>query len=41
MRLASVNKIDAAIAVLGAGLLIGLLARAFESARPMLGVLGF
>lgn len=41
MKPASVNTIDTAIAVLGAGLLIGLLARAFESARPMLGLLGF
>lgn len=41
MKTLKTNPLDAAIVVLGAGLLLGLVARVFENARALAGLLGF
>ena len=40
MNSPQVKSLDAAVAVLGAGLVLGLLARAIESARLLAGLFG-
>ncbi|MGE0356782.1 MAG: hypothetical protein AB7P08_07695 [Burkholderiales bacterium] len=41
MKTLKLKPLDAAVAVLGAGLLLGLVARLVESSRPLAGLFGF
>jgi hypothetical protein len=41
MKSPKVKPLDAAVAVLGSGLLLGIVARAIENSRALAGLLGF
>jgi hypothetical protein len=41
MKAPQMKPLDVAVAVLGAGLLLGLVARVLENSRPLAGLLGF
>jgi hypothetical protein len=41
MKIRHLKPLDAAVAVLGSGLLLGLVLRLFEASRPLAGLVGF